>query len=166
MKKIKLKQSIYVFGLVVLALVSACGNSNPMNSPSAETQEATQEPVSSIEIPAPEEGFAVVYGRIIESETGEAPNNAIFLARNITADNADLPAYFSFSYTSSPRGAMDENGFFVFKNVPEDQYAILLFEPGGNHHLIENGKIDDERDYLWVNAVANETLDMGTIVVP
>jgi hypothetical protein len=95
-----------------------------------------------------------------------APYNAIFLARNVTADKEDLPAYFSFSYTSSPRGAIDENGFFVFKNVPEDQYAILLFEPGGDHRLIENGKTGDEQDYLWVNVVPGETLDMGTIVIP
>ena len=50
--------------------------------------------------------------------------------------------------------------------MPEDQYAILLFEPGGDHRLIENGKTGDEQDYLWVNVVPGETLDMGTIVVP
>ena len=160
MIKRQIKQFTLVIGLIVLLLISACKATNP------ETPEVTEVPVSSLEIPSPEEGFAVVYGRLIESETGMAPYNAIFLARNVTADKEDLPAYFSFSYTSSPRGAIDENGFFVFKNVPEDQYAILLFEPGGDHHLIENGKTGDEQDYLWVNAVSGETLDMGTIVVP
>ena len=160
MIKKQLKQFTFVIVLIPLLLISACKATGP------EIQEATEAPVSSIEIPAPEEGFAVVYGRLIESETGMAPYNAIFLARNVTADKEDLPAYFSFSYTSSPRGAIDENGFFVFKNVPEDQYAILLFEPGGDHRLIENGKTGDEQDYLWVNVVPGETLDMGTIVIP
>lgn len=149
----------------MLILVSACGTPNPSKTDNTATQEPTQEPVSSLEIPSPEEGFAVVFGRIIDSE-GKAPENAIFLARNVTANQPELPAYFSFSYTNSPRGAMDENGFFVFKKVAEDQYTILLFEPGGDHHLVENGKTGDEQDYIWVNAVANETLDMGTIVVP
>lgn len=166
MMKRQFKQITFVVALVILMLVSACVPPKTQDPMSTETQKVTQEPVSSLEIPSPEEGFAVVYGRIIDGETGEAPNNAIFLARNVTADNKDLPTYFSFSYTSSPRGAMDENGFFVFKNVPEDQYAILLFEPGGNHRLVENGKTGEEQDYLWINALPNESFDLGTVIVP
>lgn len=166
MKKRQLPLLVVTIGLIVLMLISSCKHSIGTETTETEPPTTTQEAVSSFEIPTPEEGLAVVTGRILSRETGKPPENAIYLARNITANDKDLPAYFSFSYTNSPRGAMDENGFFVFKKVPADQYVILLFEPGGNHYMVENGKTDEGRDYIWVNTVPNESLEMGTIYVP
>ncbi|GEM_PF-1467989 len=166
MEKRQLPLLVVTIGLIVLMLISSCKPSIGPEKTDTETPTTNQEVDSSLEIPTPVDGFAVVTGRLLSRETGKSPENAVYLARNVTANDEDLPPYFSFSYTSSPRGRMDENGYFVFKEVPVDQYAILLFEPGGNHHLVENGEVDENRDYLWVNAVPNETLDMGTIYVP
>ncbi len=124
------------------------------------------ESVPTVIVPTPKADYAVVFGRIIDKETERAPQQSIYLATNITANKPDLPDYLSFSYETSPRAIIDDNGFFYFQNVPAGQYAILLFVPGGNPIFIDNGKTDDTMDYLWVNAVPGETLDMGTIVVP
>ena len=130
------------------------------------TQETGQEPTSSLVIPKPKEGLCVVHGRILSKETGLPPQNALFLAENVTAGKEDLPDYLSFSHMSSPRAEVDDNGFFYFEDIPEKQFAILLFEPGGNHGFVDNGKDDETMDYLWVNGVPNETIDMGTIYAP
>ena len=166
MKNKKYLQLLLIFVLIVLTLLSACNKTSPDENGSDFENEPTEEIVSSFEIPTPSAEFAVVHGRIIEEETNKPPQYSVFLASNITADQPELPVYFSFSHNSSPRAKVDENGFFYIENVPEGQYVILLFVPGGNPTFIDNGKTDESMDYLWVNAVANESLDMGTIIVP
>ena len=166
MKRKSNSQIVIVVSLVLMLILSAC-RTTTVSTPTALPTETTEtNTVSSLEIPSPKEAYSVVFGRLISEETGKSPRNAVYLAKNITAGQEDLPSYLSFSHMSSPRAVIDENGYFYFEDVPEGQFAILLFEPAGNHHFIDNGKTDDTRDYLWVNAVANETLDMGTIYVP
>ncbi len=166
MKRKKYLNVLLIFVLISMTLLSACNKKLPGKTGDVLENEPTTEPVSSFEIPTPSSEFAVVHGRIIKEGTNKAPENSVFLAANITAGQPDLPVYFSFSHVTSPQAKVDDNGFFYFQNVPEGQYVILLFVPGGNPIFIDNGKTDDTMDYLWVNAVANETLDMGTIVVP
>ncbi len=159
-------QLLIVFCLLFALCLSACQKTTDPSPTQLATDSPLTEVKSSLDIPSPKEGFAVVSGRIVSKETHLAPENAVFLALNITAGQEDLPSYLSFSHVTSPRAVVDENGFFYFEDVPEGQFAMLLFEPGGNHTFIDNGKTDDTKDYLWVNAVPNETLDMGTIYVP
>ncbi len=166
MKRKKYLNVLIIFVLISMTLLSACNKNSLYENGNEIENEPTVEPVSSLEIPKPSVGFAVVHGRIIKEETNKAPENNIFLASNITADQPDLPVYLSFSHLSSPQAKVDDNGFFYFQDVPEGQYVILLFVPGGNPTFIDNGKTDESMDYLWVNAVANESLDMGTIIVP
>ncbi|NLA79404.1 MAG: hypothetical protein GX853_01445 [Chloroflexi bacterium] len=165
----KRKTIITVLLIVVLSLsvLSACNNEldNDVKDPT-NGLDPNSEPVSSLTIPSPTDDLAVVHGRIVDEETGKAPQNSVYLAENVTAGKPDLPAYLSFSHMSSPKAEVDENGFFYFKDVPKGEYAIMLFVPGGNPILIDNGITYDTMDYLWVNAAPNEALDMGTIYVP
>lgn len=155
-----------VVTLVLITLFSSC-KTNIAEQEIEMTASSLETGVkSSLEIPKPANGMSVVFGRIIEKKTNLPPQNAIFLAENITAGEEDLPVYFTFSHQSSPRAAVDENGFFVIKDVPEGQFAILLFEPTGDHRFVDNGQTGDELDYIWINAVPNETIDLGTIYVP
>lgn len=166
MKRKSNSQIVIVVSLVLMLILGACRTTTVSTPTGLATETTETNAVSSLEIPSPKEAYSVVIGRLISEETGKAPQKAVFLAKNITADEEDLPAYLSFSHMNSPRAVVDENGYFYFEDVPEGQFAILLFEPAGNHYFIDNGKTDDTRDYLWVNAVPNETLDMGTIYVP
>ena len=165
-----MKRKTLIFILITVlsfSVLSACNKESDSGVKNPTTVlDPNTELVSSLTIPSPTSELAVVHGRLVDEETGKAPQNAVYLAENITDDKPDLPVYLSFSHVSSPRAEMDENGFFYFKDVPEGQYAILLFVPGGAPVFIDNGKTDDTMDYLWVNAVPNETLDMGTIYVP
>ena len=165
----KRKTFITVLLIVVLSLsvLSACNKEldNDVKDPT-NGLDPNSEPVSSLTIPLPTDEFGVIHGRLVDEDTGKAPQNAVYLAKYVTAGKPDLPAYLSFSHVTSPRAEMDDNGFFYFKDVPEGEYAIMLYLPGGNPIFIDNGKTDDTMDYLWVNAVPNETLDMGTIYVP
>ena len=119
--------------------------------------------IQSIEIPTPNAITGVVYGKIISNKTGSVPEANLFLAKNITADQPNLPAMLSFSYQTSPRANVDEYGNFCFANVPEGIYAITLWTPPNDTFFVPD---EDEQDYLWVNVKAGSSIDMGELMVP
>lgn len=120
-------------------------------------------PTPKINIPTPNATTGVVYGKITSDKTGNSPEASLFLSKNITADQPDLPAMLSFSYQTSPRAQIDEFGNFYFANVPEGIYAITLWTPPNDTFFVPD---EDEQDYLWVNVIAGSIIDVGNINVP
>jgi hypothetical protein len=114
-------------------------------------------------IPTPNATTGVVYGKITSDKTGSSPEASLFLSKNITADQPDLPAMLSFSYQTSPRAQIDEFGNFYFANVPEGIYAITLWTPPNDTFFVPD---EDGQDYLWVNVIAGGLIDVGNIIVP
>ena len=120
-------------------------------------------PTPKINIPTPNATTGVVYGNIISKETGLPPEAAIFLSKNITADQQNLPAMLSFSYQTSPRAIVDESGNFYFTNVPEGIFAITLWTPPNDTFFVPD---EDGQDYLWVSVKAGSSIDIGELIVP
>lgn len=141
--------------LVFIFLFSACTN--------AVVDDALEEEVNESVIPTPSADTGVVYGKMISEETGKAPQANIFLSKNITADDPDVPAMLSFSYQTNPRAQIDEEGNFKFIDVPPGMYAITLWTPPNDAYFIP---AEDGQDYLWVYVEAGASLDMGEIVTP
>ena len=161
MKKTMLVLSFILCGMVIL--FGACQKSTPSDFSEDSTSSSVE---SSLVVPTAAADSCVISGRLVDQKTNKAPKNAVYLAENITADIENVPTYLSFSHTDSPRATIDENGFFYFKDVPEGQFTILLFNPGGSPVFIDNGHTDETKDYLWVDAVPGENVDMGSIYVP
>lgn len=133
-------------------LISACA-----------TNTETTTAIPTLEIPQPGTDTGVVTGNIISSALGTAPIATLYLSKNITTGRTDVPPVFSFSYQTNPRGVMDENGNFYFKDVPTGTYVITLWTPPDNAVFVKDEK---DEDYLWVIVEAGEVLDLGNITTP
>jgi len=148
-----LKLSIFFVAFIfVFAACSTTGNEN-----------INKIPIQQVIIPTPDSMTGVVYGKIISEQTGLPPEANLFLSKNITADQQNLPAMLSFSYQTSPRAIVDENGNFYFTNVPEGIFAITLWTPPNDTFFVPD---EDGKDYLWVNVKAGSSIDMGELIVP
>jgi len=152
--------------LIILSIgITACSNKSV--KPVIEVLEAddyiTQDSDKELVIPSPSTNTGVVYGKIISKTTGKAPQANIFLSRNITAGQTEVPAMLSFSYQTNPRAEIDETGNFYFSNVPEGVYAITLWTPPNDAYFIPT---EDGQDYLWVDVEAGQSFDIGEIQAP
>lgn len=119
--------------------------------------------VQQLVIPTPGKDSGVVYGKIVSAATGRAPEANIYLSRNLTAGEPDLPPMISFSYQTNPRAQVDDDGNFYFSDVPVGVYAITIWTHPLDTLFIET---EDGQDYLWVEVKAGETLDMGVVQSP
>ncbi len=149
------KVKFMILGIIFLFVLSACTKG---------TQEIVPEDgVETPAIPTPGVDTGVVFGKITSKATGKAPQANIYLSRNITAEQTEVPAMLSFSYQTNPRAQVDENGNFYFSDVPVGVYAITLWTPPNDAYFIPN---ETGQDYLWVVVKAGELLDMGEIQAP
>lgn len=151
----KLYEVLTMLLSIFILIVSAC---SPIEELRTEQSSTTK-----VVIPTPDSMTGVVYGKIISEQTGLPPEANLFLSKNITADQQNLPAMLSFSYQTSPRAIVDENGNFYFTNVPEGIFAITLWTPPNDTFFVPD---EDGQDYLWVNVKAGSSIDMGELIVP
>ena len=149
-----LRKLIPLFILLILIL-SACN--------SRASEPSLEENVQQMLIPTPGEDTAVVYGKLTSEATGKAPQANVFLSRNITAGQDEVPAMLSFSFETNPRAQIDEAGNFFFSDVPAGIYAITLWTPPNDTFFIPD---EDGQDYLWVVVDAGDSLDLGEIQAP
>lgn len=155
------------FGLLVVILalfLGACVQAPATESyvPTTPTELLASKPTEII-IPTPNKGLATITGSLISKATGFAPEKAIFLARNISGENKDIPAMLSFSYQTSPRGNMSPDGKFVFTDVPAGIYTVALWTPAESPFFIQ---AEDGQDYYWITVAPDSLIDAGRHEVP
>lgn len=143
---------IFAVAMLTVFILAAC---------TATTETAT--PVPTLEIPIPGADTGVVTGTIISASLGTPPVANLYLSENLTTGRTDVPPLFSFSYQSNPRGVMDANGTFHFKDVPVGTYVITLWTPPDNAEFVRNAS---DEDYLWVVVEAGKVLDLGEVIAP
>jgi len=150
-KKIKPLMTI----AIILIVISACNN--------RKGDPITEESIEILAIPTPSADVGVVHGKILSMETGKPPEANIYLSKDITADDPEVPAMLSFSFQTNPRAQIDEEGNFIFKDIPPGVYAITLWTPPNNAYFIP---ADDGQDYLWVVVEEGKSLDIGEVQAP
>lgn len=153
----KRKENIVILTILLLFIISACGTEKKTG------QEVEETEVSKLVIPTAGIDTGVVFGKIISEATGMPPQANLFLSKNITAGQTEVPALLSFSYQTNPRAQVDEYGYFYFSDIPVGVYAITLWTPPNDAHFVTD---KTEQDYLWVNVTAGETIDLGELQVP
>lgn len=152
-------QNIALILLAIVISITACVPVAP--SPVAPTDKAiptATELIVAATMPVPAEGKAVVCGYLLDGDTSEPPQAALFLSPNIAANRDDVPAMMSFSFQTNPRAEMTEEGYFCFEDVDPGVYALTLWSPPDTVEFIES---EDGQDYLWVIVEASSVLDMG-----
>ena len=141
----------FLFPLIVLSLVLFSGCATTVSN------------VNFDAVPKPGESTCVIYGVLLNSDK-DPISESIFLSRNITYDNPDLPATVSFSYQTDPKGELNpENGVFYFDDVePGENYVISVFT-GSGAPLVVKGKNSDQP--LIISVAAGEAVNLGELII-
>ena len=158
-----MKKTNVLFPLFTFLTISltACSLPTPTASqPTEMLQATTDETFSTLTPLVPTEGLGVVCGYLIDEQTSQPPEAALFLSVNIAAGREDVPALMSFSYQTNPRTEMYEDGHFCFEDVDPGVYALTLWSPPDEVEFVED---EVGQDYLWIEVEPNSVIDLGHI---
>lgn len=145
--------------LSLVILFSACATIAPTQVEPTEKDLRTDiEIVSTLTMPVPVEGKGVVCGYLLDEETSEPPQAALFLSPNIAADREDVPAMMSFSFQTNPRADTAEDGYFCFEDVTPGVYALTLWAPPDDVEFVQD---EEGQDYLWIEIEPGSVMDLG-----
>ncbi len=157
------RYKVFVLGLLlILGLLVACkpgSQVSPLNSPLQPTPTPTEK--ISYALPRPAQGKAVI-GGVMMVENTETPMMSVelYLANHI-GSTPDTPIY-TLDPSSAPRAMTDNEGRFVFKDVPPGRYAIVVWNPF-NSFLARNPQTGLE---VIIDAQPDQVYDVGTLYEP
>jgi len=122
----------------------------------------TREPPPRAALPTPSSSDAGVVGGVLfrDVEDGEAttsPETTLQLGR-VIRDDEGTPLAVSAGETSSPTTTTDENGGFVFTDVPPDTYGLVLVSPVGSFMI----KDEAGNDFL-IDVEPGDVVDLGEV---
>ena len=154
-----MKRKCQLFFIFCLIFLQACSGSysNPQNEVNFENEPDT------IAIPTPDDQTGVVYG-ILRSDTGDVILDGIFLSRNISYKNPEVPPTISFSFQNSPRAMVDaESGIFYFSEIePAENYVLTFLQGPGELSVVK----DDSGEFpLQISIQAGESIDLGSLII-
>jgi hypothetical protein len=129
--------------------------------PVVEEEKEDQPTPTPLVIPPPGDETGVVTGRLVIAESDDPYYATLYLAGTIAPSDPDYPPLIGFSEQTDPKAVQDENGVFLFVDVPPGEYALLIWSPVGNV-VIEDPEIDD---YMLFNVEAGEVLDLEIIYI-
>jgi hypothetical protein len=144
--------------LVLLFFLSACDQVQPtaiVQSPSGQTPSGATPPA------APEADKATVVGRVLSSVDGKPiPQIAVRLAEVYRQPGKD--PFYILNLATSPGDRTDDEGVFLFENIPAGEYVILVGEAYGMRRAVIDEATGKPR--LW-KMEAGKVLDTGTVSV-
>ena len=151
-----------VWVIVVIMLLLVCCKPDIGVSPlhSSLQPVSVSKPTSILSIqPAP--GTATVVG-ILKIEHTDQPMAGVelYLALHIGVDE-NTPIY-SLEPSSAPHAVVENNGRFVFKDVPPGRYSIVVWNPF-NSFLVRDPKTGLE---LVIDVRPNQIYDLGILFEP
>lgn len=134
---------------MVLILISLVACSTPQLAPTPEA----------FIIPTPENGQAVVFGRVLSSITGQP----IYRVRVAFAEvyRNEETAIFVDDAAFSPFAETDASGRFVLPNLSPKEYVIVIGDPFGLNDVVRN---PDGLPKIW-NIEAGQQIDIGDVRV-
>ncbi len=112
------------------------------------------------EIPTPTKGTATIVGHLMVNKEAPVPIETTLLALAKVIPGPDgTPMVARFNRNEAPHTLTDENGLFVFTNIPPGQYAIIVDRISDAFML---NHPDTGEDFI-ISAVADEVTDLGAI---
>lgn len=140
------RTAFLLFILLWCICVGSCGSSAPSSPPA-------------LNVPTASAGNVTITGRFISSSTSEPVRNTIVRLAEVFRFGNE--AAFVLDVTRGPSTTTDDNGRFVFANVPAREYVLFL--SAGEH---ANAAITEAPDKAKVwDARAGGILDIGTVRV-
>jgi hypothetical protein len=139
------KQQMIVF-IILAFLVSSCGSLTPSKEPE-------RTPPS-----APKAGMATIIGRVVSRDSGEPiVGKTVWLAEVYRQGEEGA---FVLDEAFSPTALPDENGYFIFENVPAKEYVIVIGNYNAEYDIPEES--GTTRPMIF-NLQAGNILDVGEI---
>ncbi len=119
--------------------------------------------VTGLIVPTPNNGMAVVTGKLLGSGIDAGPFiTSIYLTNMGTAETPGSSPEVNYLPQSDPIATQDlDTGQFVFTNVSPGQYALVIWTQNGGIPLVdESGKA------IIFDIISDELKDLGNIHVP
>jgi hypothetical protein len=110
----------------------------------------------------PERGMATLAGRVLAKNGGGAiANEIIRLAEVYRESEGSEEGAYVLDLAFSPGTRSDEMGYFVFDNIPANEYVIVVGDVNGDYAIIRE---EDGRARVW-NAEVDNVLNVGVVKV-
>jgi len=128
--------------------------------------DATSNFPETLEIPEPRADTGVVIGKVLSISEGDKPylNSGLYLGSYIAPKEGgeNAPLLVGISPDEDPKAQRARDGSFAFIDVPPGTYGLFLCTPMSAILMID-AKTDQ---YVNVDVVAGEVIDLGTLYVP
>jgi len=128
--------------------------------------DATSNFPETLEVPEPRADTGVVIGKVLSISAGDKPylNGGLYLGSYIAPKEGgeNAPLLVGISPDEDPNAQRARDGSFAFSDVPPGTYGLFLCTPMSAILMID-AKTDQ---YVNVEVVAGEVVDLGTIYVP
>lgn len=146
-----IKSTLFTFLLVTTLALSAC-----TPSPAPVLNRLGTPP------PTPQAGKAVVIGQVIDASSRQPLANVVIRLAEVHREGEG--GIFVLNTSTSPGTRSDEQGYFVFVDIPAGEYVVAVGE-GDNlndYDVIEEGQ--SGRAKIWT-AASDQVNDWGVIPV-
>lgn len=154
----KKKLVVMLFLPIFLFVIAGCSTTTSSVNSSIEEGE----PSLLDSLPPPPSDKAVLFGTIDLSPDQEF-DSILFLSRNLSEGETDIPAALAFSYNNDPRANQNQDGEFVFTNVAPGQYAIVFWNIKGIKVVPSE---ESSGLFKLVDVKGGETINLGEISIP
>ena len=143
---------LQVLSVLLIALLAGCGN--------APTQPPPQ-PINRPAVPTPSTGMSVVAGQVVGiGSTAPIKKTPIYLAQ-VHWDDQHKNAAYALDISRSPATTTDQNGFFVFSDLPPNEYTLIVGDFYGRNDVVRE-KNGNARIF---QPEAGKTLDVDVVQV-
>lgn len=143
---------VQMLGVLLIALLAGCGDQPTPPQPQQSNRPA---------IPTPRAGMSAVAGQVVGSgSTAPIKKTPVYLAQ-VHWDDQHKNAAYALDISRSPATTTDQNGFFVFADLPPNEYALIVGDFYGRNDVVRE-KNGNARIF---QPVAGKTLDVEVVQV-
>jgi hypothetical protein len=142
-----------VLSVLLITLLAGCG--------AAAAPEPQPQQINRPSVPTPSTGMSAVAGQVVGiGSTTPIKKTPIYLAQ-VHWDGQHKNAAYALDIARSPATTTDQNGFFVFSDLPPDEYTLIVGDFYGRNDVVRE-KNGDARIF---QPVAGKTLDVEVVQV-
>ncbi|GAA5529439.1 hypothetical protein [Herpetosiphon gulosus] len=162
-------RKIILVGLLIGALVGCSDTSIPptVNStlptavvPPTPTRSDFGQDIDLTQIKDPESGRATVFGNV-SNPTNNQPYSQVQVQLAEAYDNEIGETNFVLNTAQSPITFADDQGDFVFENIPPHRYVVVVGDVYSNYKIL----LGPDQVTLVIDAKVDQKLDLGPLKV-
>ena len=135
----------------LLLVLTGCGGSPPQ----------PQLQINHPAIPTPSTGMSILFGQVVGSNSNTPIKKTPIYLAQIHWDAEHKNAAYAFDISRGPATTTDQNGFFVFTELPPNEYALIVGDFYGRNDVVRESN-GNARIY---QPEAGKSVDVGVVQV-